>query len=165
VELFLNGKSLGKKKTDRSSEFMAKWSVPYNAGELKAVGYKGKKKIATSLLQTTERPTAIKLIADRTEIKADNQDLCYITVELVDAKGNKDPKAENLVKFEIEGAGTIVAVGNANPVSLESYQLPQRKAWQGRCLVIVKSKKDAGTITLKASADGLNAGQVTIVSK
>jgi len=165
AELFLNGKSLGKKKTDRSTEFMAKWNVPYAAGELKAVGYKGKKIVTSSLLQTAEDPTALKLTADKTQLAADGQDLSYITVELVDAKGNKDPKAENLVKFEIEGAGTIVGVGNANPVSIESYQLPQRKAWQGRCLVIVKSKKEVGNITLKASADGLTAAQVTIVSK
>ena len=69
------------------------------------------------------------------------------------------------MKFEIEGAGTIVGVGNANPVSLESYQLPQRKAWQGRCLVIVKSKDEAGNIILKASAEGIKPAQVTMISK
>ncbi len=165
VELFLNGKSLGKKKTDRSTEFIAKWNVPYNAGELKAVGYKGKKAVATSALQTAEVPSAIKLTADRTQLAADGEDLSYITVELVDAKGNKNPKAENLVKFEIEGAGTIVGVGNANPMSIESCQLPQRKAWQGRCLVIVKSKEQAGNIILKASADGMQPTRITIRSK
>ncbi len=165
VELFLNGKSLGKKKTDRSTEFIAKWNVPYNAGELKAVGYKGKKAVATSALQTAEVPSAIKLTADRTQLAADGEDLSYITVELVDAKGNKNPKAENLVKFEIEGAGTIVGVGNANPMSIESCQLPQRKAWQGRCLVIVKSKEQAGNIILKAFADGMQPTRITIRSK
>ena len=165
AELFLNGKSLGKKKTDRASQFTAKWNVPYKAGELKAVGYKGSKIIASSILQTSEEPTAIRLTADKSELKADGQGLSYITVELIDAKGNRNPKAENLVRFEIEGAGTIVGVGNANPMSLESYQLPQRKAWQGRCLVIVKSKNDAGSITLKASAEGIKPAQVTIISK
>lgn len=165
AELFLNGKSLGKKKTDRSTEFMATWNVPYAAGELKAVGYKGKKVVASSLLQTAEEATTIKLTADRTQLTADGEDLSYIAVELVDTKGNKDPKAENLVKFEIEGAGAIVGVGNANPMSIESYQLPQRKAWQGRCLVIVKSKKEAGNITLKASAEGLTGAQVMIAVK
>jgi beta-galactosidase len=165
AELFLNGKSLGKKNTDRSTQFMAKWNVPYAAGELKAVGYNGKKTVTSSILKTAEKPTAIKLTADKTELTADGKDLSYITVELVDAKGNKNPKAESLVKFEIKGAGTIVGVGNANPMSIESYQFPQRKAWQGRCLVIVKSKKDAGNITLKASVDGLPVSQLTILSK
>jgi beta-galactosidase len=165
VELFLNGKSLGKKKTDRSTQFTAAWNVPYSAGELKAVGYKGSKIIEPSVLQTADEPTTIKLSADRSTIKADGEDLSYVTVELVDAKGNKNPKAENLVKFQIEGEGTIVAVGNANPMSVESAQLPQRKAWQGRCLVIVKANKQAGNITLKASAEGLTSAQITIVSK
>lgn len=164
AELFLNGKSLGKKKTDRSTEFTAKWNVPYAAGELKAVGYKGKKIVATSLLQTAGEPVAIKLTADRTHLSADGEDLSYITVELVDAKGIRNPKAENLVKFEIEGAGTIVGVGNANPVSVESYQLPQRKAWQGRCLVIVRTTEKQGTITLTAAADGLQPAKLMITT-
>lgn len=165
VELSLNGKSLGKKKTDRSTEYMAQWEVPYASGELKSVGYKGKKIVATSVLQTAAPATGIKITADKTQLAAGGQDLSYITVELTDAKGIRNPTADNLVKFEIEGAGTIVGVGNANPMSIESYQLPQRKAWQGRCLVIVKSKRDAGNITLKASADGISTAHVTLTSK
>ncbi len=165
VELFLNGKSLGKKKTDRSSQFTAKWNVPFNAGALKAVGYRGSKQVASSTLQTAQEPAAIKLTADRSTIAADGQDLSYITVELVDAKGTRNPKAEHLVKFEVGGAGTIVGVGNANPVSLESYQLSQRNTWQGRCLVIVKSKKEAGRIILKASVEGIGSAQTVIAVK
>jgi beta-galactosidase len=162
VELLLNGKSLGKKKTDRASQFIVKWNVPYKAGELKAVGYKGSRIMASSILQTAEEPATIKLTIDKTSIKADGQGLSYVTVELVDAKGHRNPKAENLLKFDIEGAGTIVGVGNANPVSIESYQTPQRKAWQGRCMVIVKSKKDAGRITLTASAEGIPSSKIVI---
>jgi beta-galactosidase len=165
VELFLNGKSLGKKKTDRATKFTATWNVPYKAGIIKAVGYKGSKQITSSQLQTAQEPTAVKLTTDRTTIHADGQDLSYITVELVDVNGIRNPKAENVVQFEIEGAGTIIGVGNANPVSLESYQLPQRKTWQGRCLVIVKSKREAGSITLKASAEGLGSAQSVIAVK
>ena len=164
VELFLNGKSLGRSKTDRTSRFIASWKVPYEAGELKVVGYKGSKIIASSTLQTAEEPVAIQLTADKTTLKADGQDLCYITVDLVDSKGHRNPKAENLVKFEIEGAGTIVGVGNVNPVSPESYQLPKRKAWQGRCLVIIKSSAKPGNITIEASADGLQSSKMIITT-
>jgi len=83
---------------------------------------------------------------------------------LVDSKGHRNPKAENLVKFEIEGAGTIVGVGNANPISPESYQLPKRKAWQGRCLVIIKSSAKPGNITIEASADGLQSSKMIITT-
>lgn len=163
VELFINNKSLGKKQTTRDTKFTATWQVPYQAGDIKAIGYTNGKQIASSQLQTAIQTAKIKLSADRSTIKADVQDLSYITVELVDANGVRNPKGENLVKFKVEG-GTIVGVGNANPVSLESYQLPQRKAWQGRCLVIVKSTEKPGNITLTASADGLPLTKLIIIA-
>jgi beta-galactosidase len=155
VELFLNGKSLGKKPANRNTKFIQIWQVPYQPGTLKAVGYKGRKQVSISELKTAGNPVQIKLTADRPKIKADGQDLCYITVELTDPTGVRNPKAEDLITFSIVGPGSITAVGNANPVSLESYQLPQRKAWRGKCLVIVKSDAKGGRITLKASSPGL----------
>ena len=164
VELFLNNKSLGKKKTDRSTKFTAIWDVPYHPGVLKTIGYKGKKQVNSATLQTANEISRIKLTADREKIKSDGQDLSYVTVELTDANGIRNPKAENLVSLEIEGPGTIIGVGNANPVSLESYQLPQRKAWQGRCLVIIKSESEAGEIRLKATSEGLKPCEMKIIS-
>jgi beta-galactosidase len=164
VELFLNGKSLGRKPTNRNSKFTAVWQVPYQPGTLKATGYKGKKQVSMSELKTAGDPVQIKLAADRLKIKADGQDLSYVTVELNDATGIRNPDAENPVLFSIEGPGTIIAVGNANPVSIESYQLPQRKAWHGRCLVIIKSEEKAGPIILKASSQGLQPASVEINS-
>lgn len=165
VELFLNGKSLGKKKTDRSTKFMAAWQVPYQQGVLKAVGYNANNIIINSaILATANNAVNIQLSADRKNIKANNQDLCYVTVELLDAKGNRNPLAENQVKFEIDGPGTIVGVGNANPQSLESYQASQRKAWRGRCIVIVKAGKEAGEIKLKAIAEGINTAASIIIN-
>jgi len=164
VELFLNGKSLGKKPTNRSNKFTAIWQIPYQPGTLRAAGYKGRKQFTVSELKTASDPVQIKLTADKPKIKADGQDLSYITVELNDATGIRNPDAENLVSFSIEGPGSIIAVGNANPVSLESYQLPQRKAWHGRCLVIVKSDTKGGKITIKASSQGLQPASVELES-
>jgi beta-galactosidase len=165
VELFLNDKSLGIKPTNRSTKFMTVWQVPYTKGKLKAVGYSNNKQVNVSILQTADKPSIIKLSSDRTQIKADGQDLIYITVELTDAGGILNPTAENLIKFKVEGPGTIVAVGNANPISTESYELPQRKAWRGRCLVIIKSTGIPGDIILKASTVGLKETQLTTPSK
>lgn len=165
VELFLNNKSLGKKKTDRSTEFKALWDVPYQKGELKTIGYTESKQVNTAILRTATNPSQIKISADRNEINSDGQDLSYITIELIDAAGNRNPKAEDLIKFEIEGAGTIVSVGNANPMSTESNQLPERKTWQGRCMVIIKSENKPGKIRLKASSAGLKPGSIIINSK
>ncbi|MGN6194191.1 MAG: glycoside hydrolase family 2 TIM barrel-domain containing protein [Ginsengibacter sp.] len=163
VELFLNGKSLGKKPTDRSTKYMASWKVSYQKGELKAVGYDSKNKIINAAqLTTASTPETIKLTADRTVIKANNQDLSYVTVELLDANGNLNPTSENLIKFKIDGPGTIAGVGNANPISLESYQQPQRKAWHGKCLVIIKSGNTPGKITLTASGANMKSASINV---
>ena len=102
------------------------------------------------------------MTGDRAEIKADDQDLCYVTVELTDAHGIRNAKAENLVNFTVTGPATIIGVGNANPVSLESFTLPQRKAWQGRCLVILRAGREGGTIKLTATSPGLEGCVIEI---
>jgi beta-galactosidase len=165
VELFLNGKTVGKKNTDRSTQFQAVWSVPYQSGELKAIGYRKGKIVNTAIIQTAGEPTLLRLSADRKEIRADGQDLSYITVELTDKNGIRNPKAENLIKFEVEGPGKIIGVGNANPISIESYMLPERKAWKGRCLVIIQSGTAAGDIVMKAVTSGIEPANTIIHSK
>lgn len=164
AELFLNGASLGRKKAGRENRFMAVWQVPYSPGKLTAIGYNGKQKSPAATLATAGKAVRLKLTADRQQIIADGQDLSYVTVELTDADGNRLPEAEELVKFEITGPGAVAGVGNANPRSLESYQLPQRKTWQGRCLAIVKADKAAGNITLRATVAGLPPAQLNITS-
>jgi beta-galactosidase len=168
VELFLNGKSLGKKETNRSTKFMATWDVPYQNGKLEAIGYDDGKKVNQAVLNTASAPVAIKLTADRTQLKGDNQDLSYITVELVDKSGNINPRAENLMHFKVSGPAVIAGVGNANPMSTESYQLPQRKAWRGKCLVILKTTGNSipkpEQIILTVSADGIQPKNITLQS-
>jgi len=162
VELFLNNRSLGKKETNRSTKFIATWDVPYQPGSLVAIGYDGDKKVKTAALHTASAPAKIKLSADRIQLKANNEDLSYITVELTDTKGNLNPRADNLVHFKIEGPGTIAGVGNADPRSLESYQRPQRKAWHGKCLVVIKSTEKPGDIKLEVTSAGL-AGKSLLI--
>jgi beta-galactosidase len=164
VELFLNGKSLGRKPTNRSTEFKNAWSVPYEAGTLKAIGYRDGKEVNSATLNSAGQPNQIKLSADRTNIIADNQDLSYVTVELLDQNGVRNPLAENRLDFSVDGPGQIIAVANGNPMSTESYQGRQRKAWQGRCLVIVKATKQQGTITLNANASGLPTASLNMNS-
>lgn len=162
VELFLNGRSLGKQPASRSNQFTAVWQVPYQAGTLKAVGYNKNKAVNTATLSSAAEPRQLKLTADRNVLQANTQDLSYITVELLDGNGIRNPKAEQLVKFEINGPAVIEAVGNANPMSVESYTLPQRKTWQGRCLVIVRTTGQKGNVTLKASVAGMEQEQLTL---
>jgi beta-galactosidase len=164
VELFLNDKSLGRKKTSRETRFRSTWDVEYHPGVLRAVGYKGAGRIAVSELKTTGNPERINLSADRSSIKADSQDLSYVTVEIRDGMGIRNPIAQNLVQFDIEGPGSIIAVGSSDPRGTESFVQPKRKAYQGRCIVIIRSENKTGRIKLKASSDGLQSAEIVISS-
>lgn len=164
VELFLNNKSLGIKTNTPEMKNIITWNVPYQAGVLKAVGYISNQPIQTSQLKTTNTATQIKLTADRKSIYADGQDLSYITVELLDENGLRNPLAENEFKFTINGPAEIVGVGNANPVSTESYTLPTRKAWQGRAMVIIRSTEKEGVINLNVSTKNLKLQKISLKS-
>jgi beta-galactosidase len=162
VELTLNGKSLGKKPTNRSTEFTAAWQSLYQPGVVAAISYVGGKQAGVAELRTAAAASQFRLQADRTTLRADGQDLSYVTVETIDAKGIRNPKAEDLVQFEIEGPATIAGVANANPISTESYQQPRRRAWRGRCLAIVKAGRESGEVVLRTKARGLIPGEVRL---
>jgi beta-galactosidase len=162
VELFLNGKSLGKSKVDRLHH--EEWQVPYQPGKLECVGYVGGKEVARDVVETTGAVAGIKLIPDRATIDANGQDVSVVTVEAVDAQGRVVPTADPLVKFVCTG-GKIIGVGNGNPNSLESDKEPQRKSFHGLAQIIIQSTTAAGPIVLSANSDGLKDGQVTIDGK
>jgi beta-galactosidase len=102
------------------------------------------------------------LTADRNTIRADGTDLCYVTVEVTDEAGRLHPTADNNIYFTSKGAGKILAVGSANPISEEMYVGNQRKVYRGRALVVVKSTDQAGEIRLTAHADGLDGMEIII---
>jgi beta-galactosidase len=165
VELWLNNKKIGRQKVNAANKFTVLWQVAYEAGELKAIGYTGGKKVSEYVLITAGKPTKIAMVADRRVLKADGQDLSYVTVELKDANRNTHPLAEIPVSFNISGAGEIVAVANSYPKSTESFLQPERTTWQGRCLVIIKSTGKKGSVKLTATADGLTGGEIIIECK
>jgi beta-galactosidase len=165
VELFLNGESLGRKETNRGTEWIARWEVPYAPGSLKAIAYQGNQEVDSWELVTASEPEKIRLTADRSRITANGQDLSYVQVELQDGKGNLNRVAADLVEFEIEGPGRIIAVASSDPVSTESFQQPRRKAFRGRCMVIIRSDNQPGEITLTAHSGNLQSGSVTVSSE
>ena len=154
VELFLNGKSLGKKPTDRSTAFIANWSVPYQPGALKAIGYRGGKSVNTAELKSAGKPTHIDLKPDRDHLVANGQDLSYLTAQLVDEHGVRNPLAEDLMTFAVNGPGSIVAVANANPISTESSN-NQRKHGRGEfCNYQITNKQDGYLLLLRRKSPG-----------
>ena len=166
AELFLNGKSLGLKKKE-ANQYRLRWNdVVYEPGELKVVAYKNGKRWETDTVKTTGAAAKLLLSADRTKIAADGKDLSFITVTVADKTGMQVPRTNNRIKFSVEGPGEIVATDNGDATSFESFQSPERNAFNGLALVIVRSKPGmAGSIKVTATADGLVAATTTITSR
>jgi len=162
VRLYLNNELIGEKNVDRNEEFKAVFSLPYQPGELKAVGMKGDQKVESTVLKTAGAASQIKLTADRTEIKANGQDLSFITIEITDTDGIIDPNATNLLNFEIDGPGTIIGVANGDIKDTDLYVADSRKAFHGRAMVVLRSTKQPGKIQLKVSSDSLSTSQIHI---
>ena len=163
AELFLNGKSLGRKKKG-PFEYRLRWDeVVYEPGALKVVAYKNGKKWATDEIKTAGTPARLKLEPDRAEIDADGRDLSFVTLTVTDKNGLMVPRADNRIHFEIEGPGEIVGTDNGDPTSFESFQSHDRKSFNGLCLVIVRGKAGTpGKIKLTATSEGLNTQSTTI---
>jgi len=168
VELYLNGKSLGRQKRGTGeARYRFRWNdVKYEPGELKAIAYKNGKPWAETVMRTAGEPAQIQLAADRAALHADGADLSFITVTIADKNGTMAPRANNLVKFSIEGPAEIAAVDNGDATSFESFQAPRRKAYNGLALVIVRTKSgEKGVIKLTAQSDGLAPAQIALRSE
>jgi beta-galactosidase len=183
VELLLNGKSLGRKKrfseewempvgkkVSPDGKFMSKyrrvWQVPYEAGTLKAVAYQNGKQVAVDEVRTAGAPAQVKLLPDRAVIQNDGYDLSFITVRIEDKDGNLCPMADNLVHFDVTGAGFIAAVDNGNAATEEPFQADHRKAFNGLALLIVRSKVGkAGKIQVVATSNRLASSRVEIATR
>jgi len=165
AELFLNGKSLGRKKKAQG-EYRLRWdSVVYQPGELKVIAYKLGKKWAEDVQKTTGVASKLELKADRNVIKADGLDLSFITVTIADKDGLMVPRSNNLVKFEISGPAEIVGVDNGDATSFESFLGKEHKAFNGLALVIIRSKPgQSGTVKLKAISAGLTESTIQITT-
>ena len=164
VELFLNGKSLGTKRKS-GDDLHVMWRVPFEPGTLKAVSRSHGKVVLTQELRTAGQPARIILSPDRKVIKADGSDLSFVTVKVVDANGTVVPHADNLVKFQLTGEGSIAGVDNGSQISHEPFKANYRKAFNGLALAIIQSKDKSGRITLKATAEGLAPASVVIEAK
>ncbi len=163
AELFLNGKSLGRKKK-AEFEYRIRWDeIKYQVGELKAIAYKNGKIWAEETIKTTGKATQLLATADHSEIKSDGDDLVFITIKVSDKEWLMVPNANNKISFSIEGYGEIVATDNGNPADLVSFASHEREAYNGMALVIVRAKKgNKGTFTLVATSDGLEKAAIKI---
>lgn len=180
VELFLNDRSLGRKRPLHepvelpvrksisssgtfSSKYRLMWQVPYEAGALRAVGYKNGRQALREEVRTAGRPARVVLQPDRSRIAADGEDLSFVTVRIEDEQGNLCPLAANPVKFRVEGAGRIAAVDNGNAATTEPFQADRRTAFNGLAMLIVRSNRgQPGKIQVTAASEGLQPAAVSI---
>jgi beta-galactosidase len=166
AELFLNGRSLGRKQR-RPYEYRLRWDeVKYEPGELRVVAYRKGKRWAEDRVQTTGPAARLTMKSDRAQVKADGEDLIFVTVTVADNKGLLVPRSANRIHFDISGPGEIVAVDNGDATSLESFQAKDRNAFNGMCLVVIRSKAgQRGQIRMRSQSPGLSASETVIVSK
>jgi len=162
VELFLNGRSLGRKPAGKDHRYLATFDTLYEPGELVAVSYANGKERARKSLKTPGKPVALRLTADRLLLKTVFGDLSYITVEVIDAEGNLVYTADNPVYFTVCGVGKLVAVGNSNPKSKEAFVGNQRRAYQGRVMAVVRANGEPGEIVLTATADNFKPAEIIL---
>ncbi|MDF7824843.1 glycoside hydrolase family 2 TIM barrel-domain containing protein [Pontiellaceae bacterium B12227] len=179
VELFVNGSSAGKKMKGKDltellvkfnryegdtfmSPYRLSWDVPYAPGSIKVVGYIGGKAVVDKEVRTAGVPAQVKLSADRSRLQAGVNDLSYVTVRIEDSEGNLCPMADNTVKFKVEGAGSIAAVGNGNASTTAPFIADHRDAFSGMCMLIVKAGRKAGKISVTAESVGLEADHVKL---
>lgn len=171
AELFVNGKSQGKRsKADADNNvdrYRLRWNdVVYQPGEIRIVAYdENGNAAAEKTVRTAGKAKSLRITPNRTEIAADGDELVYFTVEALDANGTPVPGAENLVKFQVSGAGTFEATANGDPTCLMPFQNPEMKLFSGAATAIARSAKTPGTLTIKATAKGLKAATATVEVK
>ena len=150
VELFLNGKSLGK-KSKQNDDLHISWRVKFEPGTLKAISRKNGKVVLEKEIRTAGEAFKIDLSADKKAIKNDTYDLVYVTVSIIDAAGNLLPTANDLINFEVSGGGKLVGVDNGYQANLDSFKANSCKLFNGKCIAIIQSIGKRETIKIKAS--------------
>lgn len=164
VELYLNGKSVGIRKKS-GDDLHVMWRLTYEPGTLKAVSRKNGKMVLEREIKTAGKAAKIELTADKKNIRADGSDLSFITVKVLDKDGNLVPDADNLIQFNLSDNASIAGVDNGDEVSHASFQAKERKAFNGMCLAVIRSKKIKGTIQLRASAGGLKGSTIYLTAE
>jgi beta-galactosidase len=162
AELVLNGRSLGEKPVADRLEPVLRWEVPNEAGVVRAIGKRGGKEAARYELATAGAPQRVELAADKLVLQANGSDLANVEIRVVDVDGRRVYGADSTIEVQATGAGELAAMDSGDPADISPVQASGRKAWQGRVLAIVRAGAAGGTITVRASAAGLKAGEVVV---
>jgi beta-galactosidase len=165
VELYINGISQGIRRKESDHQYHVVWPVIFQPGKVTVVARKSGKEISRQTINTAGTPDHIRLVSDRNALRADGKSLAFITVEVVDKDGNVCPNADNQVFFTVQGSAKIAGVDNGNQTSMERFKANNRKAFFGKCLVVLQSTSTSGTIQLTAKSVDLKDGMITLTNK
>ena len=164
AEVFVNGRSVGRKRISNKSQYRLRWdNVTYEPGELSVIAYKNGSRWAQDSRKTAGSAAKLSMIADRTSIRNDGNDLSFITVTVQDDHGVTVPEANNSIVFSVSGPGEIVSTDNGDPTDMTVFPSTTRKAFSGLALAIIRSVPGAtGNITISATSSGLLKGEVVV---
>lgn len=160
AELFLNGESLGRRKSDCCDQCV--WEVKFVPGKLSAIGYNEGIAVASAENVTAGAPKRIVIEPDRDAIKNDGMDTAVLNFSVVDENGVTVENASNLLHFEIIGGGKLLGVGNGDPNCLESDHEPQRSLFAGHAQALVQSLVGAESIVFRATGEGLEPAEIEL---
>lgn len=159
MEFFINGTSCAKAKPE---EMIARASLTYQPGELKAVAYRDGKAVAEDALATTGPAVQVILTPECTELAADGMDLCYVSVTLADIEGRRVYGGDVELNAAVSGAGTLLGFGSNNPCTTESFGTGRRWTWNGRAMIVLRAGQEPGDMELTVSGGGVPAAAVQV---
>lgn len=163
AELFLNGVSLSEKMMGEAKQLV--WNVAYQKGELKVVAKNNGKIVSKKMYLSAEKEHALDIKSDKTTISANRTDVIYIEVSVVDENGNMLPEANNLIEFEVSGPGKNIGVENGDILDLSPHKVNYRKAFKGKCLLLIQATGEPGEIEIKATSENLEEDALKVISK
>jgi beta-galactosidase len=163
VELFRNGKSLGKKKVIPRGHL--EWEIFYQPGELRVLGYKDGRETCSEIVKTAGSPSRLSLLSDRQTLNANGCDVAWVKTAVLDKDGIRVPTANNKITFKVEGAGRLLGLGNGNPKDHQCDKEDNRRVFNGLCLALVQAGKEPGVLTLTATSEGLQPASIKILVK
>ena len=161
VELFVNGKSMGKKYIDDFEDHIYKWAVQYKPGTITA---KGKNKLGntTTAIRTSGKEHSILLTVDKQSIAANGKDVLHVTAQLTDKKGNPVKTTEQMLKFNIDGEYRLLGIDNGNVKNVSPYQSKEIMTYQGRCMLMLQSTEKTSVLNISAETSELQSNKLTI---
>jgi beta-galactosidase len=163
TELFLNGKSLGRKKRSEAKEQIPSWDVDYQPGKLLVKGYNNGTEVCSNDINTAGNAAQIKAVASQTSFKGGIKGLSQVEIQVTDIAGNLVFNAEDEIKVDISGSAKLLGLESGSLSSHESYQSDMRKALHGKLLAYIQTTGKTGKVEVTISSKNLKPATLWLI--